>query len=69
MAFPLFRWLKFSLVNLLIVASIGLVLRYKRLVLRYSPPDRVDLKKENAKLKAEIDKLKGEEESKKRKTK
>ncbi len=29
MAFPLFRWLKFSLVNLLIVASIGLVLRYK----------------------------------------
>lgn len=29
MVFPLFRWLKFSLLNLLIVASIGLVLRYK----------------------------------------
>jgi hypothetical protein len=29
MVFPLFRWLKISIINLLIVASIGLVLRYK----------------------------------------
>lgn len=29
MVFPLFRWLKIALVNLLIVASLGLTLRYK----------------------------------------
>ena len=29
MAFPLFRWLKISLINLLIVAGLGLTLRYK----------------------------------------
>jgi len=29
MAFPLFRWLKISLINLLIVASLGVTLRYK----------------------------------------
>lgn len=35
MAFPLFRWLKISLINLLIVASLGVTLRYKIL---YSLP-------------------------------
>lgn len=44
------------------------------LVFRYLPPDRADLREENAKLKAEIEKLKGansndEEENKKRKKK
>lgn len=29
MAFPLFRWLKISLINLLIVACLGVTLRYK----------------------------------------
>ena len=35
MVFPLFRWLKISLINLLIVASLGVTLRYKIL---YSLP-------------------------------
>ena len=32
MAFPLFRWLKISLINLLMVAGLGLTLRYKILL-------------------------------------
>ncbi len=35
MVFPLFRWLKISLINLLIVASLGVTLRYK--ILYYLP--------------------------------